>query len=287
MIDETQNFTDKERILPHVNAAVFLLQNRLSYAISNPSLRGLLLEMFCYFFSLAAFSLGPKLTLSRASPIFNSPSVIWLIQHGHILGTTQHLFITIYRISLLTQNLVSQDPEVASAVRSELQLYDQHLDSLQPNPNPDQNIEAGCLHDTVTSELYRIACQIHVKRLLAQDTPDEDDIIQQLVISFINLLHQLPDNSPYQNILSWPLVVAGYSAPTKGYQDLISARLDQIQSEWRSDVFSKSAVFLRLKWRTDRGSACASSGSVTSRCTRALAAQDYISAWNSCPVIMA
>ncbi|KAJ5703273.1 hypothetical protein N7493_011662 [Penicillium malachiteum] len=203
------------------------------------------------------------------------------------MGTSQHLFITIYRISLLTRNLVSQDLKVVSAVRSELQLFDQHLDSLQPHPNPDQNTQAGCLHDTVTSELYRIACQIHVKRLLAQDTPDEDDNIQQLVISFINLLHQLPASSPSQNILSWPLVVAGYSAPTKGYQDIISAKLDQIQSEWRSDVFSKGAAFLRLKWKTDRGSVCASSGSITSWCRRALATQDYISAWHNCPVVMA
>ncbi|KAJ6020382.1 hypothetical protein N7540_005886 [Penicillium herquei] len=203
------------------------------------------------------------------------------------MGTTQHLFITIYRLSMLTQKLVSEDPAVISAVRSELQLFEQHLDSIQPNPNPDQNKDTGYLHDTVTSELYRIACQIHVKRLLARDTPDEDENIQQLVISFINLLHQLPSSSPSQNILSWPLVVAGYSAPIKLYQDLITAKLDQIQSEWRSDVFSKSAAFLRRKWRTDRGSICASPGSITSNSPRALAAQDYISVWHNCPVVMA
>lgn len=208
--------------------------------------------MFCYFFALAAFSLGPKLLIYQAYFIFNSPSVIGHIQHGNIMGTSQHLFIIIFRVSSLAQRLNSKKPDEASLARAELLLLDQELASSQNDFNAKQRMDIGYLNDTITSELYRLACQIHVKKLLDPSTPDGDSTIPSLVESFVHQLQRLPLNSPSHSILSWPLVVAGCFATINLHQRIIAEKLVQIYDEWRSDIFSKSAAFLRGKWKRDR-----------------------------------
>ncbi|PWY89717.1 hypothetical protein BO70DRAFT_426171 [Aspergillus heteromorphus CBS 117.55] len=281
-LHETQNFTNRERILPHLNAAAFLLQNRISSGNGDsmdPALRGFLFEMFCYFFPLAAFSLGPKLSisLSWADRIFASPSVMAYIRNGHIMGTSQHLFIAIYRIALLGQKLVSGQPDQVSAARRELILLDRELISRQTDFTPTEySMDLDQLSDAITSALYSLACRIHIKRLLllAPSQPDtenenedaeeeeeeeeeeEDSLaaIQSLVTEFIHTLHHLPPDSPSHNIMSWPLVVAGFSASSAAHQRIIAAKLDIIYTEWQSAIFSKGAAFLREKWRGDRRS---------------------------------
>jgi len=208
--------------------------------------------MFCYFFALAAFSLGPKLLIYQAYFIFNSPSVIGYIQSGDIMGTSQHLFITIFRVSTLAQRLNSKRPNVASMARAELLLLDQGLASFQMDSNAKHKMDIECLDDTITSELYRLACRIHVKKLLDPSTSDEDSTISGLVETFIHQLQRLPSNSPSHSILSWPLVVAGFFATINLHQQIIAEKLNQIFDEWRSDIFSKSAAFLRGKWKRDK-----------------------------------
>jgi hypothetical protein len=208
--------------------------------------------MFCYFFALAAFSLGPKLLIHQAYYIFNSPTVITHLQHGNIMGTSQHLFITIFRISNLSQHLNSRLPDEASMARKELLLLDQELVSCEMSFNVKHNMDIECLNDTITSELYRLACRIHVRKLLDPFAPNEDSMIPSLVETFVHQLQSLPSDSPSNSILSWPLVVAGFFATINIHQRIIAEKLLQIYDEWRSDIFSKSVSFLRGKWKKDR-----------------------------------
>ena len=199
------------------------------------------------------------------------------------MGTSQNLFLTIYRISILTQDLVSQNSELVSKAKCELQLIQQSLDYFQSNSNFDLSMDSGYTQDVITSDLYRLACQIHVKRLLTAATSDEDDTIQQLVENFVTRLRQLPSDSPAHSILSWPLVVAGYSATTKAHQDMICSRLGQIYEVWKSDIFSKSATFLRAHWKKDKISNC---GRLETRVAEHLT-NPYASIWHDLPVVLA
>ncbi|GAT31235.1 hypothetical protein RIB2604_04100460 [Aspergillus luchuensis] len=241
----TQNFTSRERILPHLNAAAFMLQNRIHCGSMNTELRGYLFEMFCYFFALARFSLGSKLLIAQADPIFASPSIIRLIQHGHIMGTSQSLFIAIYRISRLSHNLQSSKSADVLPARQELLLMDQELRAYQSQLTHDNTMDQEHLNDVITSNLYSLACRIHIKALFPPHGSDDKDIVHSLVDEFINNLQHLPPHSPSQNILCWPLVVAGLSARNSAHQRIIVAKLNNIHEEWKSAVFSKSADFLR------------------------------------------
>ncbi|KAJ5333632.1 uncharacterized protein N7506_007415 [Penicillium brevicompactum] len=253
-LHETQNFTESERILPHLNAAVLLLQNRICRGSLHLDLRGYLYEVFCYFFSLTAFSLGHKLSLIRAYAIFDSPSFIGNIHHGHIMGSCQRLFTTIFRFSTLTQALASDDLQSQSAARFELLQMDEELQTCQVEPAAEQ--APGFEHDdsTITYELYRLACRIHVKVLISSGTPNQDGAVQSLVEAFVAHLQTLPPNSPSHSILSWPLVIAGVSATESRHQRAIVNKLAHIYEGLQAEIFSKSAAFLRAKWKKDRDS---------------------------------
>lgn len=191
------------------------------------------------------------------------------------MGTSQHLFFTIFRFSALTQHMASKDPFLVSSAKSELILVDQELASYQTNHRAERDMNIAHIDDAITSELYRLACRIHIRNLLDLHTSDEDSTVNSLVGRFIHQLKCLPPNSPSHSILSWPLVVAGFSATTNEYQCMIAARLVHIHAEWQSDVFSRSAAFLREKWKKDRSSP--SSTNVTT-----MTRYDY-----NCPVILA
>ncbi|CAK41775.1 hypothetical protein M747DRAFT_273831 [Aspergillus niger ATCC 13496] len=250
-LHETQNFTSRERILPHLNAAAFLLQNRIRCDSIDTDLRGYLFEMFCYFFALARFSLGSELLIAQADRIFASPSIIQHIQHGHIMGISQSLFIAIYRICHFSHDMQSSISADRSSARQGLLLLDQELTACQSQLTIDPSMDQGHLNDVITSNLYSLACRIHIKALLTHES-DETDTVHSLMEEFINNLQHLPPHSPSHNILCWPLVIAGLSAKTSAYQRIIVAKLNNIHEEWKSAVFSKSADFLRELWRRDR-----------------------------------
>lgn len=275
--------------MPHLNAAVFLLQNRISHRSTDIGMRGFLFETFCYFFSLASFSLGSKLPLFQASRIFNEPMVIEHLRTGHIMGTSQHLFIAIYRVSSLAQTLTSGNPKEVSVATSELASLDEDLASKHPRPDFGHNMNIEDLNDAVTSELYRLACRIHIKKLLVSSAPDEESAVFSMVEDFIDKLRLLPSNSPSQSILSWPLVVAGFSATTSGQQRIIVAKLAQIHDEWQSAIFSKGAAYLQEKWRRDKYlNHCHHDSDSTSSSTRSRQTYDEIrTTWEKCPVILA
>lgn len=239
--------------------------------------------MFCYFFALASFSLGTRLPLSRAYCIFNSPSVAQHIQRGHIMGTSQHLFIAIYQISSLGLKLASSDLNEISAARSELSSLDYNLSCVETKPGSDYKKDPELHNDAVTSELYRLACRIHIQRLLVSSIPDEDPSILTLVEEFVNQLRLLPSNSPSHSILSWPLVVAGFSAKSTLHQRMIVGKLTQIYDEWQSDIFSKGAAYLQEKWRKEKGL----NQSPSDNSTFHQSLDDIGTVWKNCPVILA
>lgn len=171
--------------------------------------------------------------------------------------------------------MASNDPALVSSAKSELLLVDQELASCQINHSVQRNMNNAHIDDAITSELYRLACRIHIRNLLDLHTPNEDSTVNSLMECFIHQLKCLPPNSPSHNILSWPLVVAGFSATINEHQCMIAARLVHIYGEWQSDVFSRSAAFLREKWKKDRSSQ--SSTNITT-----MTRYDY-----NCPVILA
>ncbi|KAJ5999709.1 hypothetical protein N7481_000118 [Penicillium waksmanii] len=213
--------------------------------------------------------------------------VIEHIRTGHIMGTAQHLFIAIYRVSGLAQKLASGNPEEAATAISELRSLEEELASKYTRPDLSHNMKIEDLNDAVTSELYCLACQIHIKKLLTSSAPDEESATFYLVEDFINQLRLLPSNSPSHSILSWPLVVAGFSATTSRQQRIIVAKLGQIHEVWQSDIFSKGAAYLQEKWRSDKhlNHSRSSCHSDTSRSRQA--SGEIGSIWKKCPVILA
>lgn len=253
----------------------------------NTALRGFIFELFCYFFSLSAYSLGPKLSLRRAYRIFNSPSVIDYIQPGHIMGTSQYLFFTIFRVSTLAQTLASGKDDQTSRATTELLSLDRNLAVCQVECANKGDMDIGCLSDAVTSELYRLACRIYIRKVVDPSTPDSDEGLQSLLVDFIYQLECLPLNSPSNSILSWPLVVAGLCATVKIHQRIIVTKLVQIHQEWQSDIFSKSAAFLREKWKENRKQKCSEPSTTPQNADKSDTLHSGEMIWYKLPVILA
>ncbi|KNG91367.1 Zn(II)2Cys6 transcription factor [Aspergillus nomiae NRRL 13137] len=251
-LHECQNFTNSTRIVPHLNAAAALLLRRLHDTPDDLPLRSFLFELFCYYFSLVAFSHGSRLSLSQASAIFSSPIVTQYLQQGNVMGTSQRLFMCIFRISMLAEKVASERQFHDSPARTELTGLAQQLITWQLELPPRTDADIAWLNDAITSELYRLACLIYIKKVLDPALSDDSPPIQALVIAFADNLGHLPPDAPSNNILCWPLVVAGLSAVESTHQRAISIRLGQIYDIWRSDILCQSAAFLRQKWRRDR-----------------------------------
>ncbi|KAE8380394.1 fungal-specific transcription factor domain-containing protein [Aspergillus bertholletiae] len=252
-LHESQNFTKSTRIVPHLNAAVTLLLRRLHYSPEDLALRSFLFELFCYFFSLVAFSHGSKLSLCQASAIFSSPIVTQYLQQGNVMGTSQRLFMCIFRISMLAEKVASERQLNHSPARTELVMLEQQLISWRLELPLGRDADIAWLNDAITTELYRLACLIYTKKVLDTTLSDESPSIQALVGTFVEHLGRLPPDAPSNNILCWPLVVAGLSAIVSTHQRAISTRLGQIYDIWRSDILCQSATFLRQKWRGGQG----------------------------------
>ncbi|KAE8141641.1 fungal-specific transcription factor domain-containing protein [Aspergillus pseudotamarii] len=240
------------RIVPHLNAAAALLLRRLHYTPEDLALRGFLFELFCYYFSLVAFSHGSKLSLCQASAIFSSPIVTQYLQQGNVMGTSQRLFKCIFQISMLAEKVLSERQFHDSPARMELALLEQQLVTWQLELPTRRDTDISWLNDAITSELYRVACLIYIKKVLDTALSDHSPPIQALVLTFVEHLGHLPPDAPSNNILCWPLVVVGLSAVVCAHQRAISTRLGQIYDIWRSDILCQSAAFLRQKWRDDR-----------------------------------
>lgn len=198
------------------------------------------------------------------------------------MGTSQPLFTMIYRFSTLAQDLASDNPDVQTVARGELMRLDEELKSCEVESTAEQ--ELGCEYDdnTIASELYRLACGIHVKNLLHSATPNQDGTVEYLVEAFVAQLQILPLNSPSHSILSWPLVIAGASATKSIHQRVIVNKLIHMYDDLQAEIFSKSAAFLRAKWKKDRDLKLAHFDHKP-QCS----VESVRMTWHNCPVIFA
>ncbi|KAL4794842.1 fungal-specific transcription factor domain-containing protein [Aspergillus venezuelensis] len=249
-LHESQNYSDTARIIPHLNAAATLLRGRLYTTPSNLNLRRLLVEMFCYFFSITSFTNGVSLDFYNSSYIFESPFLHDYLQKGTIVGTSQKAFPIIFRLSRYLSN--PQDIPLPNTdshsgllnAAAELRNFRQ---SFQVRPA----MSSAEITDGITFELYRLAYLIHIKQIIDPSIPDTDESVQDLVSSFMFYLSHLPPHSPSDGFICWPLVVVGIRAVEREHRTAIANKLRSIYQRFRSEIFSRNLAFLRQVWKED------------------------------------
>ncbi|KAH8196163.1 hypothetical protein TruAng_009669 [Truncatella angustata] len=243
-----ENFTMAGRLLPHLNAAAMVCHRRFVHPASDSSLRGLLFEVFCYFFALAAFSHGQQLPLHLAQQVFISPFLSAEHSQDILLAPRcRRVFSCILKVAMLTKTLGSANGPYYEATISELRELEAQLVSEPALPS--RNVEAAASHEDTISELYRVACAVYVKMTLDPDLSYQYKSVQDLVVQFVLHLNQLPATSPANSIMVWPLVVVGMSAVSVAHQRLIVGRLRALHKICRSDIVTKSADMLGKIWR--------------------------------------
>ena len=246
------NFVAISRLFPHLSAAATLCHSRrFTDKESSSELRGLLYEVLCYQFTLTAFSHGCRLPLHLAPEVFAS-LLSWGDDYkGVLLGRQcREVFSIILQVAMLQSGLTSPY-NLCEFRASELtslmcQLERRPVSTCRDDKTAPDDQEA-------VSELFRLACLIHVKKILYPRLHDSSAEIQGILGRFISTLNSLPPTSPANNILCWPLYLAGASSVVPSHRRLIIGRLRRnYGSWWRSDILSKSADLLSDKWRRDK-----------------------------------
>jgi hypothetical protein len=241
------NFSETERIIPHLNAAATLCHSRSFDTAPTTYLRGLLFEIFCYIFVLTAFSHGHRLPLQLGFQIINSPLLSGSYCQGVLLGRRcRAVFSCILKVSMLTSGTLT----LGEATAVELRTLEAQLEGYAPT----EHEFGGSSDEETTAELYRLACLVHIKKTLQPKLDDCSPAIQVLIGDFITTLGRLPHTSPANNILCWPLMVAGMASVVFAHRRLIVGRLRKNHETWRSDILSTSADLLSRKWREARTS---------------------------------
>lgn len=194
--------------------------------------------------------------IAPAAGVFESISV----QGGNVksqsllLGPSQELIATIFRVSMLTMyfsNKPMDDERRLELTNIELQL--QSLDMSAPTTDTKQNYQGDLSHDDlVLFELYRLACLVYVRKTLDPQASPRDPSLQQIITSFVNELGSLPGGSSLNGLLVWPLAVVGLCAVVSAHQRIIIGRFRTIYKTWRTDIMVRSMEFLRDRWKTYR-----------------------------------
>lgn len=165
----------------------------------------------------------------------------------------------------------------------ELRLLEIQLSNLPDIPLQDQT-ELPPEH--AISELYRLACLIHVKKILDPDLLYNFSEVQQLLAQFISLLDRLPPTAPANGILCWPLVVAGMASAVATHRRLIIGRLRAIYETWRSEILSKSAALLYDFWKDDKDEVGSCSRTVHLTLPRGEAKLKMGQSWFHYPIVL-
>lgn len=158
------------------------------------------------------------------------------------------VFSCILQLAMLTNTTSTACLSVGEEVANKIVAIENELSAFLALQQQDPAIPV--IDEDIASELYRIASLIHIKRLLDPKAPAESKEIQELVGRFVTTLGSLPPRSHANNILCWPLVVAGLSSVAVAHRRLIVGRLRKNYEIWRSDILSKSAEFPTRKWRS-------------------------------------
>lgn len=209
----------------------------------------MLFELFCYIFSLTAFSHSHRLRLDRAAQVFDPPFLQDMYYRGYLLGQSRDIFFTILRMSTITKGTGPQG-HFDSSTTSELI----GIEAISADWNTSHPRAPGTIMTDadITSELYRLSCLIRVRNLLNRNLSCHDAEIRGLVSGFITNLDLLQPTSPANGILCWPLFVAGALVGIATHQRLIVGRLQANNNMWRTEILSKAANFLTNKWKTER-----------------------------------
>lgn len=214
-------------------------------------MRGFLLEMFTYFFTLSAFSHGRFLFISQIRQLFGSPLLMRHQSYGMLLGTSRELFHIIIRFAQLCHQSKPEDSDTVEK-RMELISLEWRLRNWQfasADVDPDDLVDGDVM---LASELYRLACLVSVVKamdpLLATNSP----AVQELVSVFIATLEKLPLESPVNTTLCWPLVVVGCYALVGTHRRIISARLKKNIETYKGENLVNSLRFLRSTWKREK-----------------------------------
>jgi hypothetical protein len=219
-------------------------------AAGDLHLRGFLFEIFCYLFTLTAFSHSRGLSLDLASMIFRSPFIQGRPYQGILLGRCRDLFFIIFRVAALTQHLTRTAP-LDALIQTELLDIESRL-TAQPSLAPPPSTSSAPGGEDIASELYRLACLLHVRNLLSASREAPAPANHDLVEQFTRHLATLPVSSPVNGILCWPLVIAGLSAVVSPHRRMIAGRLRANHATWRTDILTRSADFLRHTWNEEK-----------------------------------
>lgn len=205
--------------------------------------------------------------INPASQVLDSISVKGCL----LLGPSQGLIVTIFRVSTLTMHsaprMLMDDSRRSELTNLAVQLQsrdtsvsiDKSLSTtVSISCEPQEDISEDLYHqsdthdDIVMFELYRLACLVYVTKLLDPQVSPRDPSLQQIVTSFIDELGSLSGESPISGLLVWPVVMTGLCSVTSTYQRIILGRLRAIHKIWRTDILVRSMDFLRKQWKTYR-----------------------------------
>ncbi|CAH0055929.1 unnamed protein product [Clonostachys solani] len=242
-----------ERLLTHLNGAAMLLSRSLCRTPDDPDLFGFLLELFCYFYTLAASTHSSRLSLdfSLFAAIFACPWLKGHRNHGMLLGDHPELFLLIYRLfSLLQQAPAShQDKEL---FHSQVRVIQSDLWALYMDDSANTASGSGVDMGILVSELYFWACQLETERVLHPEWAKEEAGIQSIVSTFMSVLEAVPADDSANGVLCWPLFVVGLCAVSVRHQTVILARFKTIHAGWRSPIPLQTSKYLATRWREER-----------------------------------
>ncbi|OAA60378.1 Zn(2)-C6 fungal-type DNA-binding domain protein [Niveomyces insectorum RCEF 264] len=263
-VHETINFSSSDRLLIHINGAAMLLSRFLYYTPEDPDLRGFLLELFCYFYTLAASTHGSRMSLDLplAAAILESP---WLRTHanqGMLLGDSPEIFLIILRLSVLLHGKSTTTNAACHGDALDAQLSSIQLDlwrsSMEPVP-PEREASSGTGSHAdagkLASELYFWGCQIQIELSQRPGRPKEDETIQALVSTCMAILERIPSDDPANGVLCWPLFVVGLCAVNSKHRAAISNRLQAIYAGWRSAIPLQTSKYLTQRWKQEKNEA--------------------------------
>lgn len=244
------NFTSSDRLLAHINGATTLLTHCLHTTPESAELRGFLLELFCYFFALAASTHGSRMSLDTlfANELFHSPFLKRHQSRGMLLGNSPELFLIIIRISTVLQRTedwyANQDTIIAELEYIERDLWQVAIESSSSD---------GRSEIVLISELYYVACQLQLKKAMQPNLTPDDTLVQDFVQSFASALEQLPAESAANGVLCWPLFVVGLCTVNGKHRALLTTRLKAIHKGWRCGIPLQISKYLTRKWKENNG----------------------------------
>lgn len=234
-----------------------LISNRTNYTPESSDLRGFLLELFCYFFTIAASTHGNRIKSNDefAFRVFNSPFLRSHRGRGMLLGAQSEIFYIIFRLSV-TLNRYSGSQSNRDSLQLELLSIQSDLSRVIIQHESKQYLqteESGHFPELqIISSLYYLACQSLLHILMYPGLSVSDEPIRETIRQFFETLERIPLSSSANGVLCWPLFIIGASLNTGKYRSTILMRLRVIETGWRSPIALQASKILTQTWKDCR-----------------------------------